>query len=563
AAQPQSAAALKAQALAAAQGALPEAEGLSGPGRAELIGRLMEAALDAGTAPSPALDTAEAKLASAAGEVPDEASYAQAMAGRLALARGDAGQARALLGRAVYLESQRAEPLRQSTWLLWLAEADPARRRELVTEAYRALEAVRPLLPLVDPLTEEPTFTLRMQPVFEQAVDVELRDTEAGGEAARIARAQAVVEAYRQAEVQSALGADCVPPREPVKPAELRSDEVLLYPILLPDRVELIYARGSAGGAGAYHRLSAARGADRETVVQLAKALVDSASGEEGDAWKAPARQLYQLLIKPIEGQLSTGGTLVIIPDGVLRSVPFAALTDDNGKFLIERTAVSVAPALSYSQPGTDRTKRPLSVVAASLQKEVSLPAGDFPKLEGTAEEAKIAVDVGGAGARSRLIQDFHKADLQAALAGGHVDVLHVATHAAFNGRSDRSFVVANDEAISLTDLRGLISSDRARGDELSLLVLSACETAVGDDQASMGLAGAAVQAGAQSALASLWEVSDTGTVELMKGFYAGYRSGLGKAAALRQAQLKMIAAGGGLEHPGVWAAFTVLGGWR
>ena len=417
-------------------------------------------------------------------------------------------------------------------------------------------------MPLVDPLTEEPTFSLRMQPVFEQAVDVELGASDPAGEAVRIARAQEVVEAYRQAEVQSALGADCVPPREPVRPGELRAGEVLLYPILLPDRVELIYARGSADGTSAYRRLSV-RGADREAVARLAKALVESASGETGDAWREPARQLYRLFIKPIEGELTPTGTLVIIPDGVLRSVPFAALVDDNGKFLIERTAVTVAPALTYSQPGLDRSGRPLAVVAASLQKAVSLPAGDFPKLEGTAEEGQVAVDIGGVGARSRLIRDFHKADLQAALTDSHVDVLHLATHADFNGRSDRSFIVANDEAIPLADLRALITANRARGDELDLLVLSACETAVGDDEASMGLAGAAVQAGAKSALASLWEVSDAATVELMKGFYGGYRDGLGKAAALRQAQMKMIARGGGLEHPGLWAAFTVLGGWR
>jgi CHAT domain-containing protein len=246
-----------------------------------------------------------------------------------------------------------------------------------------------------------------------------------------------------------------------------------------------------------------------------------------------------------------------------LRSTPFPALLDEQGRFLVERTAVAVAPALSYSQPGFDRGRKPVAVVAASLEKSVSLPAGEFPKLEGTGEEARIAVAVGGEGARSRLIRDFRKADLQAALSEGTVDVLHIATHAAFNGRSDRSFVVANDEAIPLSDLRSLISADRTRGDELSLLVLSACETAVGDDQASMGLAGAAVQAGAQSAQASLWQVDDVGTLELMKGFYARYHAGLGKAAALRQAQLKMIAEGRGLEHPGIWSAFALLGGWR
>jgi len=247
-----------------------------------------------------------------------------------------------------------------------------------------------------------------------------------------------------------------------------------------------------------------------------------------------------------------------VIPDGALRALPFAALTDGDGKFLIERTRLAVAPALAYSQPGSDRGNRPLSVVAASLQREVSLPAGVFAKLEGTVDEAGIA-----AGPNGHVIADFREADLRRALSQRRVDVLHLATHAAFNGRSDRSFIVANGEAIPLADLRALIGANRVRGDELDLLVLSACETAVGDDEASMGLAGAAVQSGAESALASLWSVNDSGTVALMKGFYTRYREGSGKAEALRNAQLAMIAEGGMGAQPGIWAAFILLGGWR
>ena len=207
--------------------------------------------------------------------------------------------------------------------------------------------------------------------------------------------------------------------------------------------------------------------------------------------------------------------------------MPFAALVDADGKFLIERTGLAIAPALAYSQPGRARTTRPLAIVAAALEREVVLPAGTFAKLEGTRAEAQAA-----AGPDAKVIDNFRKADLQSALGRGAVDVLHLATHAAFNGRSDRSFIVANDEAIPIADLRGLIQSGRARGDDLMLLVLSACETAIGDDQASMGLAGAAVQSGAESAVASLWEVNDTGTVALMRAFYERYRSGMGRAAA-------------------------------
>ena len=113
------------------------------------------------------------------------------------------------------------------------------------------------------------------------------------------------------------------------------------------------------------------------------------------------------------------------------------------------------------------------------------------------------------------------------------------------------------------TGQRSLISTNQARGNQLDLLILSACETAVGDEQASMGLAGAAVQAGATSALASLWQVSDEGTKELMKAFYNRYKGGESKAEALRGAQIELIRRGGTFADPNVWAAFTLLGGWR
>jgi CHAT domain-containing protein len=521
--------------------------------RGDLVTRLAEAALDAGSTDTAAISAATASL----NGDPGSAAFAAALEGRLAQMRGDRAAAASAFQHAVFLEGQRAQPAMMPTWLLLLAEVDPARRVALTLQAYRALEAVRPLLPAADPVTEESTFAVRMRPVFEAAVAVELAESGGAQEQARIASAQRIVEAYRQAELQNAFGSNCVPSRDPVDPARLRSGEVLLYPILLDDRVELLVVAGGNGGS-TYSRVPSGGPATRTEVGQLVDTMVGSASRGTDEEWRAAGQALYALLIKPVEAQLRRDGTLIVIPDGALRALPFAALTDGEGKFLVERTRLAVAPALAYSQPGSDRSKRPLSVVAASLQREVTLPAGVFAKLEGTTEEAVVAAGPGG-----RVIADFREADLRSALSRGRVDVLHLATHAAFNGRSDRSFIVANGEAIPLADLRGLIGANRVRGDELDLLVLSACETAVGDDAASMGLAGAAVQSGAESALASLWAVNDTGTVALMKGFYGQYRQGAGKAEALRNAQLAMIAAGGPSAQPGIWAAFALLGGWR
>ncbi|MDQ4086881.1 MAG: CHAT domain-containing protein, partial [Pseudomonadota bacterium] len=443
---------------------------------------------------------------------------------------------------------------------LLLAQADPAQRERHVYAAYNALDNMRPLLPRNDPLTEESVFSLHMRSVFESAVEVQLAAANRGDATPRIRMAQQIVEAYRQAELLNAVGSECLPPRNPVRPEDLGPREVLLYPLLLEDRLELLYVVGSEGGGSEFRRLPPNRGVDRRQVTRLVEDLVVSMSYGEDEAWREPARRLYQLIIEPIENELQPGTTLAIIPDGALRALPFAALLADDGRFLVQRTAISVAPALAYSQPGRTDNDGELSVVAASLQREVALPAGYFAALEGTEGEARIAAENGAPG---RLIEDFRRQDLVAALSEQPVDVLHLATHASFNGRSDRAFIVANGEAIRLSELRDMIARNRTRGDPLDLLVLSACETAVGDDEASMGLAGAAVQAGALSAIASLWQVNDLGTAELMREFYSRYRTGLSRSGSLREAQLALIERGGDNARPNIWAAFTLVGAWR
>ena len=554
----------RARALGDVLAVLPVASTVSDdPLRAELSGRLVSAALDLGARPGAELQTAVATLRAAARDDPGSLAYADAIDARLALLGGDRPRAMSLLSSAILRESQRALPARLPEYYLLLAQADPERRDQHAFAAYTALNNIRPLLPRTDPLTEESTFALQMRSVFETAVDSELAAAELANETDRIDKAQEIIEDYRQAELESVLGSECLPVRNALRPEQLRADEVLLYPILLPDRVELLFVAGSdtPGGKVRYQRLAPNRSANRESVTQLVKLVVDSLSDDRiDDDWREPARELYDILIAPIEDKLRPGSMLAIIPDGQLRALPFAALPAADGQYLIQKTRLSVAPALAYSQPGGPNRSKTVSIVAASLELAVNLPAGKFAALTGTAKEARIASDSSRGGL---FIGDFKKAQLEAALSSRPVDVLHLATHASFNGRSDRAFVVANGETIPLSELRDLISKNRARGDELALLVLSACETAVGDDEASMGLAGAAVQAGAMSAIASLWQVDDAGTGELMKQFYARYSVGGARSQSLREAQLALLDGGGANADPFVWAAFTLLGAWR
>jgi CHAT domain-containing protein len=146
-------------------------------------------------------------------------------------------------------------------------------------------------------------------------------------------------------------------------------------------------------------------------------------------------------------------------------------------------------------------------------------------------------------------------------LQGGYT-IVHLATHAQFESDYERSFLLAYDDLITMDELEDVMSSQRFTTAPVDLIVLSACQTAAGDDRAALGLAGVAVKAGARSALASLWHINDESTSQLIAEFYRQLASGHNKAAALRGAQL-MLMNDQRYAHPAYWASFLMIGDWR
>jgi CHAT domain-containing protein len=144
-----------------------------------------------------------------------------------------------------------------------------------------------------------------------------------------------------------------------------------------------------------------------------------------------------------------------------------------------------------------------------------------------------------------------------------------MATHGKFGVDAESTFLVGFDQRISIGQLDNLLrEAKQARRDAsgsvqpVELLTLSACQTAAGDDRSALGIAGVAVRAGVESALATLWYINDQATVPLIEEFYRQLRQpNITKAEALRQAQLKMIA-DVSYNHPAVWSPFTLIGNW-
>lgn len=290
-----------------------------------------------------------------------------------------------------------------------------------------------------------------------------------------------------------------------------------------------------------------------------------------------PAQQLYQLLIAPIEAELQAQNidTLLLCVGAGLRTLPFAALHDGQ-QFLIEKYSFSRIPAFSLT-----------NTIYANLQDSpvLAMGASEFinhnPLPAVPTELSAITNDLWQG--QAFLNQDFTLANLQSQSASEPFKIVHLATHASFQpGEPSNSYIQFWDNKLTLDKINQL----RWNNPPLELLVLSACETAIGDAQAELGFAGLALQANVKSAIASLWNVSDTGTLALMTELYRDLKTAPIKAEALRQAQIALLrgevqitqgqlqSSGGtltlsptidiledeDLSHPYYWAAFTVVG---
>ena len=142
--------------------------------------------------------------------------------------------------------------------------------------------------------------------------------------------------------------------------------------------------------------------------------------------------------------------------------------------------------------------------------------------------------------------------------------VIHLATHGQFSSKAQDTFLVTWDGNLKVQDLAELLQTRKQDiTNPLELLVLSACQTAIGDKKAALGLAGFAVRSGARSTLATLWQVNDESTAKLMVEFYSSLtqQSGITKAKALQTAQLKLLKEPQ-YQHPFYWAPFVLVGNW-
>ncbi len=499
-------------------------------------------------------------------------SYATGMFGSLYEAHDAESEAMALSRRASFLAQKAQSPDSLYRWQ-WqtarlLAKQDGG-RDDAIAEYTRAadnLKLVRSDIALGhgngDPRS---SFRTDVGPLYFQLADLLLRraeDPQRTPDESRddLVAARDIVERLKSGELEDYFQDECVNQNRVKERAIAALDEhtAVVYVIPLEDRIELLV--DLPGGAGLREvRKDGVGRAKLEEEVQAFRSALENVS--RSDLPRRYGAELYEWLILPIEPLLKEYHiqTLVTVPDGLLRTVPMAALFDSRTQqFLIEQYATAVTPGLTLmqSQPIARKNVR-------LLLSGLSVPRFGFAALPSVPRELQNINDAFPDQSKQLLNSQFVTGTFRTELHDEQYTIVHIASHGEFKGDAKQTFILAFDQRLTLDDLQALIQPSEFRGRPIELLTLSACRTAEGDDRAALGLAGVAIKAGARSALASLWSVNDASSSELIADFYQELSShpGLSKAQALQLAQLRLLN-DADFSHPKYWSPFIVIGNW-
>ncbi|NES86129.1 MAG: CHAT domain-containing protein [Moorea sp. SIO2B7] len=310
-----------------------------------------------------------------------------------------------------------------------------------------------------------------------------------------------------------------------------------------------------------------------KTLTKYSKAVIEKNTTD----YRKDAQELYDLLIKPLEAELKAQkiDTLLFSMGTKLELFSFAALYDGK-QFLVENYRLSLIPSFRLADTHYKELHNP-QVLAMGISK-----FSDKPSLPTVPMEISTITQLwqGKSFLNEKVTLENIKVQRQKPF-----EIIHLATHAKFNEQiQEKYWIQLWDKKLIFDDLRQL---KLYKYPKVKLLVLSACETALGDKYAEMGFAGLAVKAGVNSAVASLWRVDDQATFALMMQFYHHLKSSPIKAEALRQAQIALLKGEMNIEsgklilgkdlkislptqlanledhdfsHPHYWAAFTMIG---
>ncbi len=429
------------------------------------------------------------------------------------------------------------------------AQYQPKQAIKAYTQAWKSLKSIRGDIVAIN---SEVQFDFRKQvePVYRELVDLLLSSQPTQQE---LKQAMAVIESLQLAELDNFFRNACLD-MQPMNIDQIDPTAAILYTINLSDRIEMIV---SMNNQPLTHYTISLNKSKLETLIsQMQTAMTLPNQRIFIENYLEPSGELYDYLIRPLESSLEKNNiqTLVFILDVGLWNISLASLFDGQ-QYLIEKYNLVMTPGLKLMNP-QPLIKNQFEVLAAGMtearQKFPPLPSVEL-------ELAQIQASI-----KSQILfnEKFTEPRFNQTVNQTPFSIVHLATHGEFSSKLEDTFLLTWNEKINIEKLRDLLQADSQQLNPIELLVLSACQTAVGDDRAGLGLAGVAVRSGARSTLASLWSVNDQSTALLMSHFYQALKNPqLTKAEALRYAQLKVLKQQK-FAHPFFWSGFVLVGNW-
>ena len=321
------------------------------------------------------------------------------------------------------------------------------------------------------------------------------------------------------------------------EPAQGRSPSTIAY-VITPDTI--------------FFRPLAIAPDDLEEAILFFRDQITTSAENDGATWQSTSRRLYAWLIAPLLDALPAATRhLHLVPEGALYYLPFAALQDASGTFLVERFSLSVTPSAGVL--AITRAHNP------RLWRSILLVADPENRLPGSRKEADAIADLPAIRALE-LVGEQANRDNLIELAENY-DIIHIATHGTFVRRAPWfSRLELHGGALNVADIGRLRLN-------AYLVTLSACETALSGGLSSdipagdewIGLNQAFLVAGAPTVMASLWPIDDRVSASFMVGFYKNLLDAQGKARALAKIQRQFIQ-DPGTHHPFFWAPFSIIG---
>ncbi|WP_339376037.1 CHAT domain-containing protein [Calothrix sp. NIES-2098] len=436
-------------------------------------------------------------------------------------------------------------------------------------EAYATLEEIRSNILEAD---KDLQFDFRdiVEPLYRELAQLrlELAAISPENRKKQLTTAIETIESLKLAELQNYFGNDCVIAAiNNSRNIEelLKADTAVFSSIVFDNRTAILLSL--ANGKQQLEWIDEKRDVLREKIKDFRQSLISGAEEISDDKIKQQAQYFYDKIFRKFELDLDKIKTLVFIQDSFLRSIPMAALYDGK-QYLIEKYAIATTPSLRLTAPKNLNRQQSRALILG-ITKEAKIDGKDYPALS----KVKLEIDKVEklfSGSKSFINEEFNRNNLEKELNKTVYPIIHIATHAQFGTIAEDTFLVAGvNDKLTIKQLETTLRQVNSGSNSIELLTLTACQTAVGDDRATLGLAGIALQVGVKSALASLWSVNDDSTFNLISAFYDNFRnSGVSKAEALRQAQIRLINAkkipeiNDQYDNPAYWAPFILSGNW-